>query len=54
MAVCQVTAVKTGDSKANVAREQLCGHIISPATTQHAIKEETFSVPSVSGLYNEG
>jgi hypothetical protein len=40
---CQVTAV---------AREQLCGHV-SPATREHTIMEETFSVQHVPGLYNK-
>jgi hypothetical protein len=31
----------------------LCKHAVSPATREHAIKEVTFSVLSVSGLYNE-
>jgi hypothetical protein len=36
-----------------VARDQLCGHVVSPATREHAIMEETFSVRSVLGLCNE-
>jgi hypothetical protein len=36
-----------------VAREQLCGHVVSPATREHAIMEEAFSVQSVPELYNE-
>jgi hypothetical protein len=35
------------------AREQICGHIVSPATREHAMMEETFSVRFLSGLYNE-
>jgi hypothetical protein len=49
----QVTAVYTGDSTRAVAREQLCGQV-SPATREHAIMEETFSVQSRLGSYNEG
>jgi hypothetical protein len=45
--------VQTGDSTAAVVREQLCGHVVSPATRKHTIIEETFSVRSVPGLYNE-
>jgi hypothetical protein len=37
--------VRTGDSTTAVAREQL-----TPATREHAITDETFSVRSVSGL----
>jgi hypothetical protein len=49
---CPVTAVSTGDSTTSVAREQPCGDV-SPATREHAIMEETFSVRSVTRLYNE-
>jgi hypothetical protein len=42
-----------GDSTTAVAREQLCGHV-SPATREHAIMEETFSVRPVPRLYDEG
>jgi hypothetical protein len=45
--------VKTGDSRTAVAREQLCRHVVSPAKREHAIMEDTFSVRSVPGLYNE-
>jgi hypothetical protein len=45
--------VLTGDSKTAVAREQLCGYVVSAATGEHVIMEETFSVLSMSGLYNE-
>jgi hypothetical protein len=37
----------------DVVKEQLCGHVVSPATREHAIMEETFSVRSVPGLCNE-
>jgi hypothetical protein len=50
---CQVTAVLIGDSTAAATRQQLCGHVICPATREQAIMEETFSVRSVPGLYNE-
>jgi hypothetical protein len=33
--------------------EQLCGHVVVPATREYAIMEETFSVRFVLGLYNE-
>jgi hypothetical protein len=45
--------VETGNSKKAVAREQLCGHVVSPAMREPTIMEETFSVPSVLRLYNE-
>jgi hypothetical protein len=45
--------MKTGDSKTAAAREQLCGHVVSPATREDGIMEETFSVRSVPGLYYE-
>jgi hypothetical protein len=35
-----------------VARKQLCGHVVSPATREHAVIEETLTVRSVSGLCN--
>jgi hypothetical protein len=35
------------------ARKELCEHVFSPETREHAIMEETFSVRSVLGLYNE-
>jgi hypothetical protein len=31
--------------------EQLCGHVVSPATKEQAMMEETFSVRSVPRLY---
>jgi hypothetical protein len=34
--------VERGDSVKAVAREQLCGHVVSPATREHAIMEEIF------------
>jgi hypothetical protein len=37
----------TGDSTTAVAREQLCEHVVSPATREHGIIEETPSVWSV-------
>jgi hypothetical protein len=49
---CQVTAVQRGDSTTAFAKEQLCGHVVSPATTEHAVVEGTLSVLSVTGLYN--
>jgi hypothetical protein len=42
-----------GESATAVARGQLCGHVGSPATTEHAIMEEKFFLQSVPGLYNE-
>jgi hypothetical protein len=33
-----------------VVWEQLCGQVVSPATSEHAIMEETFSVRSLPGL----
>jgi hypothetical protein len=36
-----------------VAREEHCGHIVSPRTKEHTIMEETFSVRFVPGLYKE-
>jgi hypothetical protein len=50
---CQVTTTQTGDSKTAVVREQFCGQFSSPAMTEYAIMEETFSVRSAPGLYNE-
>jgi hypothetical protein len=44
--------VYTGDSTTAVAREQSCGHVISQATTEHAIMEKKCSMRSVSGLYS--
>jgi hypothetical protein len=49
----QTHAVEMGDSKTAIAREQLCGHFVSPATTEHAIMEEMFPVRFVLRLYNE-
>jgi hypothetical protein len=46
-----ITDVYTGESTTAVAREQLCGHVYP--TREHAIMEQTFSVRSVPGLYNE-
>jgi hypothetical protein len=48
---CQVTAAYTGDSTATVARKQLCGHIFSPATREHAMMKETFSVTEAEGQF---
>jgi hypothetical protein len=45
--------VQTGDSTTVVAREQLCGHVVYPATAENAKMEEKFSLQSVPGLYNE-
>jgi hypothetical protein len=50
---CQVTVVQTGDNTTAVAREQLCGHVVTPATREDAIMEEIFSVRSVPAVYNE-
>jgi hypothetical protein len=36
-----------------VAREQLCGQVVSPETKKHAIMEGTISVRSVPEIYNE-
>jgi hypothetical protein len=36
-----------------VTKEQLCGHIVSLATREHAIMEEMFSVWSMLELYNK-
>jgi hypothetical protein len=36
-----------------IAREQLCGHVVSRATREHAIMGETFFVQYMQGLYNE-
>jgi hypothetical protein len=41
------------NSKTATVREQLCGNIDSAAMREHSIMEETFSVQSVLGLYNE-
>jgi hypothetical protein len=49
---CQVTAAYTDDSTAAVAREQLCGHV-SPATREHTVMEDKFSVRFVTEPYNE-
>jgi hypothetical protein len=35
-----------------VAREQLSIYVVSPATLEHTVLEETFSVQSVQRLYN--
>jgi hypothetical protein len=50
---CNVTAAYIGDNTTAVVREQLYGYILSPATREHEIMEETFSVRSTPGLYNE-
>jgi hypothetical protein len=34
--------VSTGDSTIAIGREELCGHVVSPATREHTIIEETF------------
>jgi hypothetical protein len=44
----------TCDSTTAVAWQQLCGHVVSLATKEHAVVEEMFTVRSVTGLYNEG
>jgi hypothetical protein len=44
--------VQTYERTTAVAREQLYGNVFS-ATRKYAIVKETFSVRSVSGLYNE-
>jgi hypothetical protein len=52
---CQLTSVKTDDSKTAVVKKQLWGHFISPATRQHTImKKKTFSVRSVPRLCSWG
>jgi hypothetical protein len=43
----------TSDSTTAVAREQLCGHIVSLGIEEYAIMEETFSLRYVPELYNE-
>jgi hypothetical protein len=43
---------KTGDRTTAIAREQLCG-LASPATREHAIIEENFSLRYLLGLHNE-
>jgi hypothetical protein len=43
--------VYVGASTTAVAREQLCGHVVSSATRGHAIMEETFYVRYAPGLY---
>jgi hypothetical protein len=45
--------VPTGDSTTAVAKEELCGKVVSPVMREEAILEETFSVRSVLRLYNE-
>jgi hypothetical protein len=45
--------VLIGDSITTVAREELCGCVISPATTEHSTMEETFTLRFVPELYNE-
>jgi hypothetical protein len=47
---CQITSVYARDSKTVVARQQLYGHVVFPATREHALIEDTFSVRSVLGL----
>jgi hypothetical protein len=47
---CQKSLI---DSTTAVTNEQLSGHVVSQATREHAITEETFSVGSVPGLRNE-
>jgi hypothetical protein len=49
----QVTAVLTGDSITTVAREELCGYVVSPGTIEHSIMEEMFVLRSVPELYNK-
>jgi hypothetical protein len=41
------------DSTTAVAREQLCGHVVSSAAREHAIMVQTFTMRSVRGLYIE-
>jgi hypothetical protein len=45
--------MQTGDGKTVVAREQLCGHVASPAKTEQAIIKAVFPVRFVPALYNE-
>jgi hypothetical protein len=45
--------MQAGDNTTTVDKEQLCGKFSSPAKTEYAIIEETYSVGSVPGLYNE-
>jgi hypothetical protein len=51
---CDVVALPSNsNSTTAAAKEQLCGHIGSPATREHAIMEETFSVRLLPRLYDE-